>query len=798
MADDIKKIHEREAKWQKRWNDERAFVPKNDGSKLKYYNLIEFPFPSGSGLHVGHMLPYTGMDVLARFRRMRGFDVLYPIGYDSMGISSENYATKIGKHPSESVAELIKIFERDISIMGLSFNPESKLSTSDPEFIKWTQWMFIQFYKAGLAYKSELPMNWCPNCKTNLTNEELEDGKCERCHGPVEKKMKLQWNLAITKYADRLIDDLALVDYPERVKTEQINWIGRSHGADVNFQVGDDVMTVYTTRIDTIFGVTFCVLAPEHALVKKWLNVGKIKNTDAVNEYIAAARAKTEIERTDVTREKTGVRLDGVMATNPFNGREIPIFISDYVLADYGFGAIMAVPAHDGRDWDFAKKFGLDIIPVLSGGEPDMVWEGDGAHINSGFLDGMGKEDAIAAAIKYGTEHGFARGTTKYKLKDWGFSRQMYWGEPIPMVYCEKCGWVPVPESELPLLQPYMSDYKPTDDGEGPLARATDWVNTTCPHCGGAAKRETDTMPQWAGSSWYFLRYLDSKNNNEFCAREMLDKWMPIDHYNGGMEHTTRHVLYSRFWYKVLSDLGFVPGVEPYKKRTSNGLIMAADGTKMSKSRNNTVPSSDVVERSGADACRMAILYLGPWEQSANWSEDTLRGVERFLKRVENLADNLTDEPMTADQERLQHKLIADATNRLEDMKFNTTISAMMEYINAFGGKMPRPAYETLLQVLNPFAPHLTEEMWEKLGHADMLVFEPWPTFDTTKLIETQMTIVASVNGKRATEFVVAADADENTIIEAARVAAGAKLDGCEIIKTIVVPKKLVNFVVKK
>ena len=798
MADDIKKVHEREAKWQKRWSDARAFVPKNDGSKPKYYNLIEFPFPSGSGLHVGHMLPYTGMDVLARFRRMRGFDVLYPIGYDSMGISSENYATKIGKHPSESVAELINIFERDISIMGLSFDPESKLSTSDPEFIKWTQWMFIQFFKAGLAYKSELPMNWCPACKTNLTNEELEDGKCERCHGPVEKKMKLQWNLAITKYADRLIDDLVLVDYPERVKTEQVNWIGRSFGADVDFKVGDDVMTVYTTRVDTIFGVTFCVLAPEHALVKKWLDEGRINNVDAVNEYIAAARAKTEIERTDVTKDKTGVRLDGVMAKNPFNGKDIPIFISDYVLADYGFGAIMAVPAHDGRDWGFAKKFGLEIVPVLAGGEPDKVWEGDGAHINSSFLDGMGKEEAIAAAIKYGTEHGFARGTKKYKLKDWGFSRQMYWGEPIPLVFCEKCGWVPVPESELPLLQPYMSDYKPTDDGEGPLARATDWVNTTCPCCGGAAKRETDTMPQWAGSSWYFLRYLDSKNNDEFCTRSQLDSWMPIDHYNGGMEHTTRHVLYSRFWYKALSDLGYAPGVEPYKKRTSNGLIMAADGTKMSKSRNNTVPSSDVVERSGADACRMAILYLGPWEQSANWSEDTLRGVERFLKRVESLSENLVDEPMTAEQERLMHKLIADTTERLENMKFNTAISAMMEYINGFGGKMPRPAYETLLQVLNPFAPHLTEEMWEKLGHADMLVFEPWPTFDASKLVEITMTIVVSVNGKRAADFVVPADATEAEVVEAAKTVAGAKLDGCEIVKTIVVPKKLVNFVVKK
>ena len=557
-------------------------------------------------------------------------------------------------------------------------------------------------------------------------------------------------------------------------------------------------ITVYTTRPDTIFGVTFCVIAPEHALVKKWIAEGKITNVPDVQDYIAAAKAKSEFERTDVTKEKTGVELKGVKAINPFNGKEIPVFISDYVLADYGFGAIMAVPAHDGRDWDFAKKFGLEIIPVLAGGEPDKVWEGDGEHINSSFLDGMNKEDAIAAAIKYGNEQGFARGTKKYKLKDWGFSRQMYWGEPIPLVYCEKCGWVPVPESELPLLQPYMSDYKPTDDGEGPLARATDWVNTTCPHCGGPARRETDTMPQWAGSSWYFMRYLDSKNDNAFCNRAQLDKWMPVDHYNGGMEHTTRHVLYSRFWYKALSDLGFVPGVEPYKKRTSNGLIMAADGSKMSKSRGNTVPSSDVVERSGADACRMAILYLGPWEQSANWSEDTLRGVERFLKRVENLSENLTDDALTPQQERLVNRLIADITDRLENMKFNTAISAMMEYINAFGGTMPRFAYETLLQMLNPFAPHLTEEMWEKLGHKEMLVFQPWPTFDESKLLDTEITVVASINGRRAAEFVVAADADESTIVAQARTVVDKKLQGMEIIKTIVVPKKLVNFVVKK
>ncbi|MFQ6739796.1 MAG: leucine--tRNA ligase [Alphaproteobacteria bacterium] len=798
MTDDMKKIHEREEKWQKRWHDERAFVPKNDGSQPKYYNLIEFPFPSGSGLHVGHMLPYTGMDVMARFKRQRGFDVLYPIGYDSMGISSENYATKIGKHPRDSVAELIKIFEKDISVMGLSFNPKSTVATSDPEFIKWTQWMFIQFFNAGLAYKSELPMNWCPHCKTNLTNEELEDGKCERCHGPVEKKMKLQWNLAMTKYADRLIDDLKLVDYPERVKTQQINWIGRSYGADVDFRVDDDVMTIYTTRVDTIFGVTFCVLSPEHPLVKKWIENGKITNPEPVLKYIADAKQKSEFERTDVNKEKTGVKLDGVMATNPFTQKKVPVFISDYVLMDYGFGAIMAVPAHDERDWDFAKKFSLDIIPVLSGGEPDKVYEGDGLHINSGFLDGMDKDPAIKTAIEYGEKNGFARGTKKYKLKDWGFSRQMYWGEPIPLVHCDKCGWVPVPESELPLLQPYMSDYKPTDDGEGPLARATDWVNTTCPKCGGHATRETDTMPQWAGSSWYFMRYLDSKNNNEFCSRKQLDKWMPVDHYNGGMEHTTRHMLYSRFWYKAMSDLGLVPGVEPYKKRTSSGLLMASDGRKMSKSLGNMVPSSDVVARAGADACRMTILSLGPWEQNVNWSEGTLAGVQRFLKRVENLSDNLTDEPMTTEQERIVNQLIADVTDRIENMHFNTAISAMMEFINQFSGNMPRPAYEILIQMLNPFAPHLTEEMWEKLGHKDILVFEAWPTFDESKLVKTSVTMVVSINGKRAGQFDIAPNAPENEIIATAKDTAAKRLDGFEIVKTIVVPNKLVNFVVKK
>ncbi len=795
MTDNKTKI--REEKWQTRWRNERCFVPTNDGKKPKFYNLIEFPFPSGSGLHVGHMLPYTGMDVMARFRRMQGFDVLFPIGYDSMGISSEKYATKWGMHPSESVAKLINIFEKDISIMGLSFNPESKLATSDPEFIKWTQWQFIQFFKMGLAYKSQMPMNWCPNCRTTLTNEELEDGCCERCHGPVEKKMKLQWNLAMKRYADRLIEDLALVDYPEHIKTQQINWIGRSYGAEIDFRVGDDIMSVYTTRPDTIFGVTFCVIAPEHELVAKWLDAGLIKNADAAREYIRAARAKSEIDRTDNTRDKTGVCLDGVVAINPFNGTEIPLFISDYVLADYGLGAIMAVPAHDGRDYDFAKKFGLDIIPVIAGGDvTTAAYEGDGEHINSEFMNGMNKQDAIAAALKIGGDRGFVRASKQYKLRDWPFSRQMYWGEPIPLVHCEKCGWQPVPDDQLPVLQPYIEDYKPTEQGESPLARATDWIKTTCPCCGGAATRETDTMPQWAGSSWYYIRYLDSKNDNAFCDREKLDAWMPVDHYNGGNEHNTRHLLYSRFWYKVLADLNLVPGVEPYKRRTTQGLIMGPDGRKMSKSLGNTVPSATVVETHGADACRMTILFLAPWDQNANWSDSTLAGIARFLKRVEAFSDNLTDDAPNADEEYLINDLIMKVTNRIKNMQFNTAISAMMEYINAFGNTMPRDAYAALMKVINPFAPHLAEEMWEKLGHDTMLVFEPWPTCDESKLVKSEITMAVAVNGKRRGEITIRTDADQDTIVAMARDAATKYLTG-EVIKTIVVPNKMVNFVIK-
>ena len=798
MADDITKIHEREEKWQRRWADAGVFTPKNDGSKQPFYMLAEFPFPSGTGLHGGHMLNYTGCDVMARFRRMQGYDVLFPLGFDSLGISAENYATKIGKHPSEVVRDLIKKFTKNMVDMGWSIDLKSQIATSDPEYIKWTQWMFIQFFNAGLAYKSMLPMNWCPNCRTTLTNEELEDGKCNRCHGPVEIREKMQWNLAITKYAQRLLDGLSAVDYPERVKRDQINWIGKSTGADVDFMVGDDVMTVYTTRVDTIFGATFCAIAPEHKLVAKWLADRRIKNADAVRAYIKQSAEKSEFDRTDATKEKTGVRLDGIMARNPYTGDEIPVFVADYVLVNYAHGTIMAVPAHDERDWDFAKKFDLKIIPVIDGGEPDKVWTGDGVHINSGFLDGMNKADAIAVAIKYGEEHGFARPKTRFKMTDWGFSRQMYWGEPIPLVYCEKCGWVPVPESELPLMQPYMEDYRPTEDGESPLARATDWVNTTCPKCGAPARRETDTMPQWAGSSWYYMRYLDPHNDDAFCSREQMERWMPVNHYNGGNEHNTRHLIYSRFWHKALYDLGFVNTDEPYKKRTTNGLLMGSDGKKMSKSAGNGFQVDEMVARVGADAARTTVLSLGPWDTNVNWSDGALAGVQRFLKRVENMADKLTDDVMTAEQERLVNQLIADMTERLENMRFNTAISAMMEFINQFDGNMPRPAYEVLIQMLNPFAPHLTEEIWQRLGHDNMLVFQPWPTYDATKLKKSTMVIVVSVNGKRANEFTAPVEISESDLVNMARDAVAKKLDGMQIIKTIVVPNKLINFVVKK
>ena len=782
----------REEKWQQRWRDEKCFVPKNDGTKPKHYTLFEFPFPNAKGLHVGHLLPYTSMDIMARWRRMLGFDVLFPMGYDSMGIAIERYAVQVGKNPADAVAELIEIFNSDFNMAGISYDPESVISTSDPKFIKWTQWMFIQLFKAGLAYKSELPMNWCDACKTCFTNEELEDGNCERCKGPIEQKMKLQWNLAITKYADRLVDDLSLVDYTDRVRHAQEQWVGRSYGADIDFKVGDDLMTVYTTRIDTIYGATFAVIAPEHKLVAKWLSENKIENADEIHEYIKAAARKSEIERTD-TKNKSGVRLAGIMAYNPFTRSEIPVFISDYVLADYGHGAIMAVPAHDQRDFEFATKFDLPIIPVLDNGfDGTCATEGDGLHINSDFMNELNKEDAINAAIGVGDAGGYARATKQYKMRDWGFSRQMYWGECIPLVHCDCCGWAPIPDSELPLIQPHMDDYRPTADGESPLARLTDWINTKCPACGGDAKRETDTMPGWAGSSWYFLRFLDPQNNDEFCARDKMDKWMPVNHYNGPMEHVTRHMMYSRFWYKALYDLGLVPGVEPYAKRTLNGLVMGSDGRKMSKSLGNLVPASDAISRAGGDAVRLCINFLAPFEANRDWSEDTLRGCEKFLRRVENFSDNLGGDT----DEFLMNDLIKKMSERIEGMQFNTAIAAMMEYINHFAGQMPRKNYETLIKVLNPFAPHLAEEMWEKLGHTEMLVFEPWPVADESKLVKQSVSVSVSVNGKFRGAVEVATDADENSVKEIAMPVAQKYLVG-DIVKIIFVKNKMINFVTK-
>ena len=773
-----------EKKWQKIWSDAGIWRPLDDSSKPRYYALSEFPYPSAAGFHGGHMLAFTGMDAVARFKRKTGHDVLFPMGFDSLGTSAEVYATKIGKHPSVVVPELAKNFTREMNKMGWSFDPASHIATSDPEFVKWTQWMFIRFFNAGLAYKAMLPMNWCPKCRTTLTNEELDDNTCNRCNGPVEKKEKMQWNLAMTKYAERLIDDLVAVDYPERVKKDQINWIGKSIGADIDFQVGTDTITVYTTRADTIFGATFLVLAPEHKMVAEWLASGKVQNAEEAREYIKAAAAKSEIDRTNDSKEKTGVKLLGVMATNPANNASIPVFIADYALANYGTGAIMAVPAHDERDGEFAAKYNLDVVTVI---------DENGRAINSGALDGLDVEAAAQKAIEILAPHACAK--VRYKMSDWGFSRQMYWGEPIPMVECDACGWVPVPDSELPLLQPHMDDFRPTEDGESPLARATDWVNTTCPKCGGAAKRETDTMPQWAGSSWYYLRYLDAKNDAEFCSMKQIKSWMPVDHYNGGNEHNTRHLLYSRFWYKVLFDLGLVPESEPYKKRTTNGLLLGFDGKKMSKSKGNGFLLGEMVDEVGADVARVTVLSLGPWEDNVIWSDGAMAGAGRFLARVEKFANNLTDDE-TAEQARLRNQLLKDVTMRTANMQFNTAIAAMMEYVNQFsGGTMPRECYVALLHCLNPFAPHLTEEVFSKIGGMGLLSMAQIPAIDESALVKADMTIVVSVNGKRRTEIIVGAGLPQSEIESLAHAAAEKYITG-DIKKTIYIPGKMINFVI--
>ena len=797
-----------EKKWQKIWEDEKAYKVEIDHSKEKFYALVEFPYPSGAGLHVGHPRSYTALDVIARKKRMQGLNVLYPMGFDAFGLPAENYAIKTGVHPAVSTKENIANFTRQLKSIGFSFDWDRCFNTCDPEYYKWTQWMFIQFWKHGLAYKDKMAINWCPSCKVGLANEEVVNGHCERCGAEVVRRDKEQWMLAITKYADRLINDIETVDFIDRVKSTQINWIGRSEGAELEFELTDNSgnsldkkMVVYTTRPDTTFGVTYCVMAPEHQFVKDLMD--KFENAAEVQNYVNETAKKSELQRTADTT-KTGVELKGIKARNPYTGTLIPVFISDYVLTGYGTGAIMAVPAHDQRDYDFAKVFNLPIIQVLAGGDISKeAWEEDGTHINSGFMDGMDKKDAMAAAIKYAEEHGFGHAKVNFKLRDWVFSRQRYWGEPIPMVYCEHCGWQPIPEEQLPLTLPDVPDYRPNDNGDSPLANATEWVNTTCPKCGGYARRETDVMPNWAGSSWYFLRYCDPHNDKEFASPEALKYWMNVDWYNGGMEHTTLHLLYSRFWHKFLYDCGYVPMPEPYQKRTSHGMILAADGEKMSKSRGNVVNPDEIVENYGADTFRMYEMFIGPFDQVASWSEESLNGVYRFVSRVYSLFSKVyadKDVPMNSDDLREMHRCIIDVSERIEQMKFNTAVSALMTYVNYLGNKEKIPAtmYETLLKLLSPFTPHLAEEMWARLGHNTLIVAESWPIGDAKLAENNVVTIGVQMNGKMRGTITIAKDAAndvaEKEALKLENVAR--QLEGKTIKKIIVVPNKIVNIVV--
>ncbi len=794
-----------EKKWQKKWEESGCFHAVNGSEKPKFYALIEFPYPSGQGLHVGHPRSYTALDIVARKRRMQGYNVLYPIGWDAFGLPTENFAIKNKIHPKIVTKNNIANFTRQLKMLGFSFDWSREVNTTDPEYYKWTQWIFLQLFKKGLAYKTEMPINWCTGCKVGLSNEEVVNGVCERCGSEVVQRRKSQWMLRITDYAERLIQDLDEVDYIERVKTQQKNWIGRSEGAEVKFTLtsGDD-MVVYTTRCDTLFGATYVVMAPEHKLVEKLLPT--LENPDEVRDYITLAGKKSEFERTELAKEKTGVQLKGVYAVNPANGNKLPVFISDYVLVTYGTGAIMAVPAHDDRDWAFAKKFDLPIIEVVSGGEDVQkepytdVYKGN--MINSDFLNGLSVKEAIPTMISWLEERGLGKRKVNYKLRDWLFSRQRYWGEPIPLVYCEKCGWVPIPEEELPLELPEIEEFEPGENGESPLAKAYDWINTTCPHCGAPAKRETDTMPQWAGSSWYFLRYMDPHNPNEIASKEALEYWSPVDWYNGGMEHTTLHLLYSRFWHKFLYDIGIVPTKEPYMKRTSHGMILGENGEKMSKSRNNVVNPDEVVHDFGADAVRTFEMFIGAFDQSTPWSQDGLKGCFKFLERVWNLQDMMTDEEnYSSDLESNVHKTIKKVSEDYERMKFNTGIAALMSLVNDFykKGAVTKGEFLTLITLLNPVAPHMTEELWEKYGKGGFLSLAPWPDYDEAKTIDSEVEIVIQINGKIKDKMMIPADLDkagiEKLIGESEAVAK--LVDGKSIVKTIVVPGKLVNIVVK-
>ena len=794
-----------EPKWQKKWEEAGAFHASNTSDKPKYYALIEFPYPSGQGLHVGHPRPYTALDVVSRKRRMEGYNVLYPIGWDAFGLPAENYAIKNHVHPEEITKKNIARFKQQIQSLGISFDWSREISTIDPKYYKWTQWIFLQLFKNGLAYKKEMSVNWCTSCKCVLANEEVVNGVCERCGSEVIHKVKSQWMLKITAYAQRLIDDLDLVDYPDRVKTQQKNWIGRSEGAEVDFNTtAGDKLTVYTTRPDTLYGATYMVVSPEHPFIEKWAD--KLQNLDAVRAYQAEAAKKSDFERTEVAKDKTGVRLEGVEAINPLTGTTIPIFISDYVLVSYGTGAIMAVPAHDTRDWEFAKKFDLPIIEVVKGGDVQKEAFTDcdtGIMVNSGILDGMTVEEAKVRIKDYLEETGIGHRKVNYKLRDWVFARQRYWGEPIPIVHCEKCGYVPIDESELPLVLPQVDSYEPTDNGESPLSKMTDWVNTTCPKCGGKAMRETDTMPQWAGSSWYFLRYMDPHNDESFASKEALNYWHQVDWYNGGMEHTTLHLLYSRFWHKFLYDIGQVPTAEPYAKRTSHGMILGENGEKMSKSRGNVVNPDDVVNEFGADTLRLYEMFIGDFEKAAPWSNAGIKGCRRFIERYWNLQSILVDgEAIRPEMENSFHKAIKKVSYDIENLKFNTAIASLMALMNVIAekGSINKAELSVFTMLLNPFAPHVTEEVWSEMKLGEGMVTEQiWPKYDESKCKDDVIEIVVQVNGKVRTRLSVAADIQKDDAIALAKAEdrIAAEINGKNVVKEIYVPGKLVNIVVK-
>ena len=794
-----------EEKWQKIWEDKGVFHASDDTEKEKFYALIEFPYPSGQGLHVGHPRPYTALDTVARKRRLEGYNVLYPIGWDAFGLPTENYAIKNHIHPEIVTKKNIAHFKKQIQSLGISFDWSREINTTDPEYYKWTQWIFIQLYKHGLAYKKEMNVNWCTSCKCVLANEEVVNGVCERCGSEVVHKVKSQWMLKITKYADRLINDLDLVNYPDRVKAQQKNWIGRSKGAEVDFTTTTgDTLTIYTTRADTLYGATYMVISPEHPMIEKWAD--KISNMDEIKKYQEAAARKSDFERTEVAKEKTGVRIDGVNAINPVNNKEIPIFISDYVLVSYGTGAIMAVPAHDTRDWEFAKKFDLPIIEVVKGGNVQEEAYTDcakGIMVNSGMLDGLTVDEAKKKIIDWLTSEGKGHSKVNYKLRDWVFSRQRYWGEPIPMVYCEKCGYVPIDEKDLPLRLPMVESYEPTDNGESPLAKMTDWINTTCPCCGGKAKRETDTMPQWAGSSWYYLRYMDPHNKNAIASKEALNYWSPVDWYNGGMEHTTLHLLYSRFWHKFLYDIGVVPTPEPYAKRTSHGMILGENGEKMSKSRGNVVNPDEIVDEYGADTMRLYEMFIGDFEKAAPWSKASIRGCRRFVERYWNLQSVLIDgDKIRPELEGAFNKAIKKVGEDIENIKFNTAIATLMALINDISNvkSINKEELRIFSILLNPFAPHVTEEVYEacKLGNG-ILAEAEWPEYDESKCVDESVEIVVQVNGKIKAKLNIPVDADKDAVLDLAKNDENVKkaIDGMKIIKEIVVPKKLVNLVVK-